>query len=67
MHEGRKNTYQFEKDGKKFKLQPLNEEVEKEGKLMILSCVKGVKQQEDMQQFVEGNKEQNVGATTNAH
>lgn len=67
MHDGTKKTYQFDKDGEKFKLQPLNEEVEKEGKVMILSYVKGVKQQEDMQELVEGNKEKIVGAIAKAH
>ena len=67
MHDGRDNTYPFEKDGNKFKLQPLNKEVEKEGKVMILSYVKGLNQQEDMHQLVEGNKEQNVGVTSKAH
>ena len=34
---------------------------------MIFSYVKGVKQQEDMQQLVERNQEQNMGATTKEH
>ena len=34
---------------------------------MIFSYVKGVEQQEDMQQLVEENKEQNMGATIKAH
>ena len=29
MHDGWRNTYQFEKDGKKFSLHPFNKEVEK--------------------------------------
>ena len=49
MNDERKNTYQFEKHGKKFKLQPLNKEVEKEEKVMILSYVKGLNQQNDVQ------------------
>ena len=59
IHDGWKNTYLFEKDGKKFKLQPSNPEMEKEGKVVILSYVKGMEQQLD-----GGNKDQKVGATT---
>ena len=55
MHDERENTYQFEKDGRKFKLQPLNKEVEKEGKVMILSYGKGINQQEDVQHLLEEN------------
>ena len=35
-----------------------------EGKVTILSYVKGVEQEEDMCQMVEEKKEQRVGATT---
>ena len=45
MHDGRKNTFQFEKYGKKLNLCPLILKEEKEGKVMILSYVKGVEQQ----------------------
>ena len=43
LHDGWKNTYQLERDGKKFKLHPSNKEVDKEDKVMIFSYVKGVK------------------------
>ena len=45
MHDGRKNTYQFEKYGKKFNLHPFNENKYKDGKAllnMVLAYVKEV-------------------------
>lgn len=42
IHHGWNNTYQFEKDGKKFQLKPSNKEMDNEGKVMILSYVKGM-------------------------
>ena len=54
-----KNTYPFEKDGNKFKLQPSNKEMEKEGKVMIVSYEKDIEKQLD-----GGNKEKHIGATT---
>ena len=44
MHDRRMNCYQFEKDGNKFSLQPLDKQVEKEEKVMILSYVKGMEE-----------------------
>ena len=41
--------------------------MEKEGKVMIFSYVKGLNQQQDVKKLVEGNKEQNMGATTKEH
>ena len=34
MHVGQRNTYQFEKNGKKFNLHPFNKEVDKERKVI---------------------------------
>ena len=44
MHDERRNTYQFEKDGKKFILRPLDKQVEKEEIVMILSYVKDMEE-----------------------
>ena len=49
MHDERMNTYQFEKDGKKLKSHPLNDEVDKVGKGKILAYVKGMEKQEHVQ------------------
>ena len=48
-------------------MQPFDKEVEKYGKLLIFSYVKGVNQQEHEQYQVGENKEQGVCTTTVAH
>ena len=64
MHDGRINTYRFEKHGKKFKVHPFDDEVDKVKKGTILAYVRGVEQQEHVELWYEGNKDQNLSATT---
>lgn len=57
IHDEWKNTYLFEKDGKKLKLHSSNQEMDKEGKVMILSYVQGMEKKMD-----GGNKDQSIGS-----
>lgn len=46
IHDGTMNTYQFDKDGKKFQLHPLRDKVDEAGNGTILAYVKRVEQQD---------------------